>query len=82
MCHFPAAKLQLHADLVSTIEEFLAVAHFGQVVVLVDVYPEFKFFQLRPTRSPVPLVLGNIVAEFSERDDFANWRIRRGRNLH
>jgi hypothetical protein len=26
-------------------------------------------------------VLGNIVSEFSERDDFANRRICRGRNL-
>ena len=80
--HFPAPKLQLHANLVSAIEEFFAVTHFCQVIVLVDVHPEFEFFQPSPCWSPVPLVFGNVVSEFSERDDFADRRIRRGRNLH
>src|SRR5437016_1531079 len=65
--HFPAPKLQLHANLVSAIEEFFAVTHFCQVIVLVDVHPEFEFFQPSPCWSPVPLVFGNVVSEFSER---------------
>jgi hypothetical protein len=49
--------------------------------VVVDINAKLEFFELRAGRSFVPLVLGNIVSEFSKRDDFANRRIRRGRNL-
>src|SRR5438094_10632918 len=80
--HFPAPKLQLHANLVSAIEEFFAVTHFCQVIVLVDVHPEFEFFQPSPCWSPVPLVFGNVVSEFSARDDFADWRIRLWSSRH
>jgi hypothetical protein len=49
--------------------------------VVVDIDAKLELFQLRACRSLVSLMLGNIVSEFSERDDFANRRTRRGRNL-
>ena len=81
MRHFPAPKLQLYPNFISSIEEFFTVTNFRQIIVIVDVNPEFKFFQLRARRSSVPLVFGDIISEFSERDDFANRRICRRRNL-
>jgi hypothetical protein len=81
MRHFPAPKLQLYPNFISSIEEFFTVTNFRQIIVIVDVNPEFKFFQLRARRSSVPLVFGDIVSEFSERNDFANRRICRRRNL-
>jgi len=81
MRHFPAAKLQLDPDFISAIEEFFAVTDFCQIIVVVDINAKLEFFQLRAGRSLVSLVLGNIVSEFSERDDFANRRIRGGRDL-
>jgi hypothetical protein len=81
VCHFPAAKLQLDPDFISSIEEFFAVTDLCQIIVVVDINAKLEFFQLRACRSLVPLMLGNIVSEFSESDDFANWRVRGGRNL-
>jgi hypothetical protein len=71
----------LDPDFISSIEEFFAVTDFCQIIVLVDINPKLEFFQLRACRSLVSLMLGNIVSEFSKRDDFANRRIRGGRNL-
>jgi len=81
VCHFPAAKLQLDPDLISSIEEFFAMTDFRQIIVVVDINAKLELFQLRACWSLVPLMLGNIVSEFSERADFANRRFRRGRNL-
>jgi hypothetical protein len=49
--------------------------------MVVDINAKLELFQFRAGRSLIPLMFGNIVSEFSERDDFANRRIRRGRNL-
>jgi len=81
MRHFPAPKLQLYPNFISSIEEFLAVTDLCQIIVVVDIDAKLEFFQLRACWFPFSLVFGNIVSEFSERDDFANRRIRRGRNL-
>jgi hypothetical protein len=80
MRHFPAPKLELHPNFVSSIEEVFAVTDFRQVIVIVDVNAKFNFLQLRASGSFVLVVFGNVVAKFPERDDFANWRVRRRRN--
>jgi hypothetical protein len=49
--------------------------------VIVDVYPELDFLQLRPGSFLVLLLLGNVVTELSEIDDFADRRIGGGRNF-
>ena len=54
---------------------------FRQVIVIVDVNAKFNFLQPRASGSFVLLVFGNVVAKFPERDDFANWRIRRRRDF-
>src|SRR5947207_3286271 len=56
--HFPAPKLQLHANLVSAIEEFFAVTHFCQVIVLVDVHPDFA--------GANPTVYAKLVLQFNQ----------------
>jgi len=81
MRHFPAPKLELHPNLVASIEEVFAVTDFRQVIVIVDVNPKFNFLQPRATGSFVLLVFGNVVAEFSECYDFTNWRVCRRRNF-
>jgi hypothetical protein len=72
--HFPAAELELDADLVATVEKFFAVADLGQIIVIVDVDPELDFLQLRAGRSFV-------LAKFSECDDFTDWRVGSRRDL-
>jgi len=81
MGHFPAPKLELHPNFVASIEEVFAVPDFRQVIVIVDVNPKFNFLQPRASGSFVLLVFGNVVTKFPERDDFANWRVCRRRNL-
>src|SRR5436309_6964577 len=81
MRHFAAAKLQLHTHLVSAVQEFFTVPDFRHVIVFVDVNTKLDFLQFRAGRLFVLGVFGNVVSELSERDDFANRRIRRGRNL-
>jgi hypothetical protein len=79
--HFAAAKLQLHSHFISSIEKFFAMTDFRQVIVVVDIDAKLDFLQLRASRSLVPLMLGNVVSKFSERDNFTNRRVRRWRNL-
>ena len=81
MRHFPAAKLQLHPDFVAPIEKFFAMPDFRKVIVLVDVNPKLDFLQFRTGRFLVLVMFRQIVTKLSERDDFANRRIGRGRNL-
>jgi hypothetical protein len=57
------------------------VTDFRQVIVVVDIDAKLDFLQLRAPRSLVPLMLGNVVSEFSKRDNFTNRRVRRWRNL-
>ncbi len=80
--HLAAAELQLHADLVPLVEEGFAVAELGHVIVLVDVYPELDFLELRPAAFLLLLLLGEVVAELSKVDDFADGRVRRRRHFH
>ena len=54
---------------------------FRQIIVIVDVDAKLNFFQLRASRFFVFFLFGNVVAEFSERHDFANWRVRRRRDF-
>jgi hypothetical protein len=79
--HFSAAKLQLDAHFVSPVQKFFAVPDFRQVIVIVDVNAELDFLELRAGRPFVFVVLGKVVTEFSERDDFADRRIGRRRNF-
>ena len=81
MRHFAATKLKLDTYLIAFIEEFFAVANFCEVIVVVDVYPKLDFLQLRPGRLFVLVVLGEVVAKFAERDNFAHRRICRGRDF-
>jgi len=57
------------------------MANFRQIIVLVDIHAELEFLQLGAGRFLVLLLLGNIVAEFPQRDDFANRWVRRWGNL-
>jgi hypothetical protein len=79
MRHFPPAKLKLDAHFVSPVEKLFAVSNFGQVIVIVDVNAKLDFFQLLARRFLVFLLLGDVVTEFSEIDNFADGRIGRGR---
>jgi len=76
VCHFPTAKLQLHAHFVAAIEELFAMANFCQIIVVVDIHPELEFLQLRPGWFLILIVFGNVVTKFSQRDDLTNRRIR------
>jgi hypothetical protein len=76
MCHLTAAKLQLYTHFVSALQKFFAVADLSQVIMFIDVYPEFDFLELRSRRPSIFLVLGEIVTEFSQGNDFADWRTR------
>jgi hypothetical protein len=49
--------------------------------VLVDVYAKLDFFQFCPGRLLVLVLLGNVVTEFPESDNFTNRWIRRGRDF-
>ena len=81
MRHFAAAELKLHTDFVAAFEKLFAMANFRQVIMLVDVHPELELLQLGAGGFLVLLLFGNIVTEFSERDDFTNRRVRRRGNL-
>ena len=82
MRHFATAKLQLHAHFVAPVEKFLAVANLRQIIVIVDVDPKLDLLQPRTPGSAIPLVLGKIVTEFAEGDDFADRRVGRGRHFY
>ena len=81
MRHLATAKLQLHAYLIPSIQEFFAVPDFRQVIVLVYVHSKLNFLQFRAGRPFVLGVLGNVVSELSEIDDLAHRRSGRRRNL-
>ena len=49
--------------------------------MIVDVYPELDLLQLRPGRFLVLLLLGDVVTELSEIDDFADRRVGGGRDF-
>jgi hypothetical protein len=75
MRHFAATELKLHPDFIAALEKFLAVADLGQIIVLVDVNAKLDLLQLRTAGSFIFVVLGKIVTEFSERNDFADRRV-------
>src|SRR5204862_7317723 len=79
--HLAAAKLQLHGHFVPAVEKLLTVANLGQIIVLIDVYAKLDLFEFRAARSLVLVLLRKIVAELSERNDFADGRVRGGRDL-
>jgi hypothetical protein len=81
MRHFAAAKLKLHSHLVPFVEKLFPVAYFCQVIVVVDVNAKLDFLEFGAGGPLVLVVLGNVVTEFPERDDFANRGIGRGRDL-
>src|ERR1044071_1801682 len=81
MGHFAAAELQLHPHLVPSVEELFGMPDFRQVVVLVDIYSKFDFLELGPRGLLILLLLGDIVTELSEIDDFANRRVGGGRHF-
>src|SRR5215475_9290705 len=80
--HFAATKLQLHTDLISTVQKFLCMPDLGYIIVLVDVNAELDFFQFRTGGLFIFRVFGNVVSELSEIDDLAHWRIGRGRDFY
>ncbi len=57
------------------------MTNFRQVIVVVDIDAKLDFLQLRASRPLISLMFGNVVSEFPERDDFADWRVRRWCNL-
>ena len=77
VCHFAAAKLQLHPHLISPIQEFFAVSDFRQIIVIVDVNAKLDFLQPRAGRLFILGMLGNIIPKLSKIDDLAH-RWRRG----
>jgi hypothetical protein len=79
--HFTAAELQLNTHLVAAVQEFFGVPDFRQVIVLVDVNAELNFLQFRTAWLFIFRVFGNVVSEFSEIDNLAHRRIRRGRDF-
>ena len=78
MRHFPATELKLDPDLIATIEEFFPVTDLGQIIMIVDVYPELDLLQLGAGRFLILVLLGNVVTKFSKGDDFTNWGVRSG----
>src|SRR5438094_311009 len=50
--------------------------------MLVDVNPELDLFQSRAAGFLIFVMLGKIVTEFSERNDFTNRRVGGGRDFH
>jgi hypothetical protein len=79
--HFATAKLKLDPDFIAALEKFLAVPNLGQIIVLVDIDAKLDLLQLRTAGSFIFVVLGKIVTEFSERNDFADGRIGSGRHF-
>ena len=75
MGHLASAELQLHLQLVALVEELLGVADLGQVIVIVDVDPEFDLFDFARVGFFVFLLLGQFVAVFAEVHDAADRRI-------
>jgi len=82
MRHFAATELKLHSNFIAALEKLLAVADLGQIIVLVDVDAKFDLLQPRTAGFFIFVVLGKIVTEFSERNDFADRRISGGRHFH
>ena len=81
MGHLAPPELQLHPDLIPPVKKLFGVPDFGQIIVVIDVYPEFDLLQFGPSSLPVFLMFGDVVAEFSEIDDLANRWNRRGRDF-
>jgi hypothetical protein len=81
MRHFAAAKLQLHAHLVSPVQEFFTVPDFGKIIVLVDINAKLDFFQLGAGWPFILGVFGNIVSELSKIDDLTHRRSSRRRDF-
>jgi len=82
MRHFAATELKLHSNFIASLEKLLAVANLGQIIVLVDIDAKFDLLQSRAAGFFIFVVLGKIVTEFSERNDFADRRISSGRHFH
>ena len=79
--HLTSAELQLHLQLVALVEELLGVANFRQVIVTVDVDPEFDLFDFAGMRFFVLFLLGQLVAVFAEVDNTADRRVGIGRHF-
>jgi hypothetical protein len=82
MAHFAATKLELELHFVPLVQKLFRMPHFSQVIVWIDVHPEFDFFQLRCRRFLLFVLLGEIVSVFSEIDDLADRWVCRGRDFH
>ncbi len=75
MRHFATSELKLNPDFIAALEKFFAMADLGQIIVLVDVDAKLDLLQPGTAGFFIFVVLGEIVTEFPERNDFANWRI-------